>query len=45
MHKNFAIQIFQHPDKITIVYDQHHENRSSGDEQVSWGGVRPSYSY
>jgi hypothetical protein len=39
MHKNFAIQIFQHPDKITVIYDQHHENRSSADEQVSSGAV------
>jgi hypothetical protein len=40
MHKNFAIQILQHPNMITIIYDPQHENRSSADEQVSSGGVR-----
>ena len=27
IYKNFAIQIFQHPDRITIIYEQDHEVR------------------
>jgi hypothetical protein len=45
IYKNFAIQIFQQPDRITIIYEQDHEVRHvrlneshSADMKPSWYG-------
>jgi hypothetical protein len=43
IYKNFGIQIFQQPDRITIVYDQDHEVRHVRMNQPHPAPVMPSW--
>jgi hypothetical protein len=43
IYKNFAIQIFQRPDRITIIYDQDHEVRHVRMNQPHPAQVHPSW--
>jgi hypothetical protein len=43
IYKNFAIQIFQQPDRITIIYDQDHEVRHVRMNQSHPAQVTPSW--
>jgi hypothetical protein len=43
IYKNFAIQIFQQPDRITIIYDQDHEVRHVRMNQPHPAQVTPSW--
>jgi hypothetical protein len=43
IYKNFAFQIFQQPDKITIIYDQDHEVRHVRLNQSHPAEVTPSW--
>jgi hypothetical protein len=43
IYKNFAIQIFQHPDRITIIYEQDHEVRHVRLNQSHPAKVTPSW--
>jgi hypothetical protein len=43
IYKNFAIQIFQHPDRITIIYEQDHEVRHVRLNQPHPARVTPSW--
>jgi hypothetical protein len=43
IYKNFAFQIFQQPDKITIVYDQDHEVRHVRLNESHSAEVTPSW--
>src|SRR5215475_8345459 len=43
IYKNFAFQIFQLPDKITIIYDQDHEVRHVRLNESHPAEVRPSW--
>jgi hypothetical protein len=43
IYKNFAIQIFQQPDRITIIYDQDHEVRHVRMNQPHPAQLTPSW--
>jgi len=43
IYKNFATQIFQHPDRITIIYEQDHEVRHVRLNQPHPAHVTPSW--
>jgi len=43
IYKNFAIQIFQRPDRITIIYDQDHEVRHVRMNQPHPAQLTPSW--
>jgi hypothetical protein len=43
IYKNFAVQIFQHSDRITIIYDQDHEIRHVRMNQPHPAQVMPSW--
>jgi hypothetical protein len=43
IYKNFAIQIFQQPDRITIIYEQDHEVRHVRLNEPHLGQVKPSW--
>ena len=43
IYKNFAMQIFQHPDRLTIIYEQDHEVRHVRMNEPHPTHVKPSW--
>jgi hypothetical protein len=43
IYKNFGMQLFQHPDRITIIYDQDHEVRQVRMNEPHPAQLKPSF--